>query len=41
MRPGDERPSIHRETLEWQPLPTAPPLRLDVKALFAALADPE
>ncbi len=40
-RPGDERPTVHREFLEWQPDPTVPPLRLDVAALFADLPDPE
>jgi Uma2 family endonuclease len=40
-RPGEEWPSIHRDTLEWQPVPAVPPLRLDVQALFADLPEPE
>jgi Uma2 family endonuclease len=40
-RPGDERPEICRDTLEWQPVTTVPPLQLDVAALFADLPDPE
>ena len=40
-RPGDERPSIHRETLVWQPDSAVAPLVVDVSALFADLPDPE
>lgn len=40
-RAGDDRPSIHRETLEWQPVRDLPPLRVDVAALFAELPEPE
>jgi Uma2 family endonuclease len=40
-RSGDERPSIHRQRLEWQPAPNIPPLVVDVAALFAELPEPE
>ena len=40
-RAGEERPTLHRTTLEWRPSPDAPPLQIDVPALFADLAEPE
>jgi len=40
-RPGDDRPGIHRETLEWQPVPDVPPLLVDVAGLFAEVPEPE
>ncbi len=39
--PGDQRPAIHRATLEWQPASSAPPLVVDVVSLFAGLPEPE
>jgi Uma2 family endonuclease len=36
-RPGDERPELLRETLSWQPDPAAPPLVLNLRALFGIL----
>jgi Uma2 family endonuclease len=33
-RPGDERPEVVSEKLEWQPEPSAPALSLDLVALF-------
>ena len=33
-RPGDERPEVATERLEWQPEPHVPPLALDLVALF-------
>jgi Uma2 family endonuclease len=33
-RPGDERPEVLAERLEWQPDATLPPLALDLVALF-------
>jgi Uma2 family endonuclease len=32
-RTGDERPAIHRATLEWRPVASAPPLVVDVASL--------
>jgi Uma2 family endonuclease len=40
-RPGDARPSIHRERLDWSPTPALPPLVVDVGALFAEVPEPE
>jgi Uma2 family endonuclease len=40
-RPGDERPAIHRATLEWRPVASAPPLVVDVAPLFEGLPEPE
>ena len=40
-RPGDERPSIHRETLDWRPDPGVAPLTVGVAALFEDLPEPE
>ncbi len=40
-RPGDERPSIHRDVLEWQPDAAVPALRLDVPSLFSDLPEEE
>lgn len=40
-RRGDERPSVHHKTLEWQPDPRVAPLSVDVQALFADLPEPE
>jgi len=40
-RRGEDRPSIHDRTLEWQPVPGVPPLVVDVVALFAELPEPE
>ena len=40
-RQGDVRPSIHRETLEWQPVLSVPPLTVSVPELFADLPEPE
>lgn len=38
--PGDERPEIVRDVLEWHPEPAIDPLRIDLDALFAeALGD--
>jgi len=34
-RPTDERPEVVAEILEWRPLADAPPLLLDLPALFA------
>ena len=34
-RPSDERPEVASETLEWRPAPDAPPLLIDLPALFA------
>lgn len=34
-RPSDERPEVLSEILEWQPVAEAPPLLLDLPALFA------
>jgi Uma2 family endonuclease len=33
-RPGDERPEVAAEKLEWQPEPALPPLTLDLFAFF-------
>ncbi len=33
-RPGEERPEVAAEELEWTPEPSAPPLTLDLRALF-------
>ena len=33
-RPGDARPEVAADRLEWQPEPSAPPLALDLVALF-------
>ena len=40
-RPGDERPLIHRDALEWQADTRVPALRVAVPALFADLPEPE
>ncbi|HKG91753.1 MAG TPA: Uma2 family endonuclease [Gemmatimonadaceae bacterium] len=37
-RPGDERPEILRERLEWRPDPAREPLRIELAALFAEAA---
>jgi Uma2 family endonuclease len=34
-RPGDERPKVLAERLDWQPEPTLPPLVIDLAAYFA------
>jgi Uma2 family endonuclease len=34
-RPNDERPEVASEVLEWRPVAEAPPLLLDLPALFA------
>ncbi len=36
-RRGDERPTVYRERLEWQPNPTVAPLAIDVKEIFAGM----
>ena len=33
-RPGDERPEVAAEQLEWQPEPSVPPLLLDLVTFF-------
>ena len=33
-RPGDERPEVLDATLAWQPMPTEPPLTIDLPAYF-------
>jgi Uma2 family endonuclease len=33
-RPGDERPEVATEKLEWQPEPAVPPLVMDLVAFF-------
>ncbi len=33
-RPGDERPEIVAEQLEWRPEPSVPPLTIDLPAFF-------
>ena len=33
-RPGDDRPEILTETLEWQPDPSGEPLRIDLQGFF-------
>jgi len=38
-RHGDDRPDIADEVLQWQPLPGAPPLALDLPTLFAQALD--
>lgn len=39
-RPGDDRPEVLTERLQWQPEPGAAPLEIDVQAFFAqALGD--
>jgi Uma2 family endonuclease len=38
-RPGDARPEVLTETLEWHPESAADPLRLDVADFFARLLD--
>jgi Uma2 family endonuclease len=34
-RPGDDRPEVLAERLQWQPEPGAAPLEIDVQAFFA------
>lgn len=34
-RPGDDRPEVLTERLQWQPEPGAAPLEIDVQAFFA------
>jgi Uma2 family endonuclease len=38
-RPGDERPEVIPELLEWQPRPGVEPLRISLPELFAAALD--
>ena len=38
-RPGDGRPEILTETLEWRPDPSVESLRIDLPALFAEILD--
>ncbi len=38
-RPDDDRPEVISETLRWHPEPTAPPLDIDLQALFARVLD--
>jgi len=38
-RPADERPEIVSETLVWHPESSAPPLSIDLDALFADVLD--
>jgi Uma2 family endonuclease len=38
-RPGDERPEVITELLEWQPQPAIEPLRISLPELFAAALD--
>ena len=40
-RPGEDRPSIHRDVLEWQPDAGIPALRVDVPGLFSDLPEGE
>lgn len=37
--PGDDRPEILSDSLAWQPRPNAPPLEIDLAALFAEVLD--
>jgi hypothetical protein len=39
-RPDDERPEVISEALQWAPLGTMPPVRLEVPALFATVLGP-
>ncbi len=38
-RPGDERPEILTETLEWRPDPVIEPLVIDLPRLFAEILE--
>jgi Uma2 family endonuclease len=38
-RPRDTRPEILSESIEWQPSPEHPPLRIDLTAFFARIHD--
>ena len=38
-RPGDERPEVLTETLDWRPDAAHPPLVVDLAAYFARVAD--
>jgi Uma2 family endonuclease len=38
-RPGDERPEVVTDTLEWRPDPNAPALEIDLPQLFAEIVD--
>ena len=38
-RPGDERPEVLTELLEWRPNPAAPPLEIDLPKLFAEILE--
>lgn len=40
-RPGDDRPVIAQDKIAWQPVPSVPPLLIDVEAVFAELPDEE
>jgi Uma2 family endonuclease len=40
-RAGDERPSVHRATLEWQPVAAVEPLVVDVPALYEDVPEPQ
>jgi Uma2 family endonuclease len=40
-RAGDERPTIHRDVLEWQPDSGVPALRVEVPLLFSDLPEGE
>ena len=40
-RPGDGRPSVHRDSLDWQPDPRVPALRAETAAVFSDLPEPE
>lgn len=38
-RPGDARPEVLRDSMEWTPRPEVAPLQLDLKVFFAAIGE--